>query len=93
MRAKKIPMRMCTGCGEMKPKKELVRVVKNSQGEINLDRTGKAPGRGAYVCNNLDCLKKARKNRRIERSFQCRIPDEIYDKLEMEMATDESIAE
>ena len=57
MQTKKIPMRMCTGCGEMKPKRELVRVVKNSEGEISLDLTGKAQGRGAYVCRSIDCLK------------------------------------
>lgn len=89
MQTKKIPMRMCTGCGEMKPKRELVRVVKNSEGEISLDLTGKAQGRGAYVCRSIDCLKKARKSRRIERSFKCRIPDELYDKMESEMIAGE----
>lgn len=89
MQTKKIPMRMCTGCGEMKPKRELVRVVKNSEGEISLDLTGKAQGRGAYVCKSIDCLKKARKSRRIERSFKCRIPDELYDKMETEMIAGE----
>ncbi|EEG31472.1 hypothetical protein CLOSTMETH_00864 [[Clostridium] methylpentosum DSM 5476] len=82
-------MRMCTGCGEIKPKRELVRVVKNSEGEISLDLTGKAQGRGAYVCRSIDCLKKARKSRRIERSFKCRIPDELYDKMETEMIAGE----
>ena len=89
MQTKKIPMRMCTGCGEMKPKRELVRVVKNSEGEISLDLTGKAQGRGAYVCRSIDFLKKARKSRRIERSFKCRIPDELYDKMETEMIAGE----
>jgi uncharacterized protein len=89
VQTKKIPMRMCTGCGEMKPKRELVRVVKNSEGEISLDLTGKAQGRGAYVCRSIDCLKKARKSRRIERSFKCRIPDELYDKMETEMIAGE----
>ena len=87
MQVKRIPLRMCTGCGEMKPKKELVRVVKSPEGEISLDRTGKKSGRGAYVCPSPECLKKARKNRRIERSFQCRIPDEIYDAMEAELET------
>lgn len=86
MQAKRIPMRMCTGCGEMKPKRELCRVVKNKEGEVSLDLTGKKPGRGAYVCNSLECLKKARKSRRIERSFQMKIPDEIYDAMEKEMS-------
>lgn len=85
---KKIPLRMCTGCGEMKPKKELVRVVRSKEGEISLDLTGRKAGRGAYVCRNLDCLKKARKTRRIERSLDCQIPDEVYDAMEKEMEAD-----
>jgi predicted RNA-binding protein YlxR (DUF448 family) len=91
---KKIPMRMCTGCGEMKPKKELVRVVKAPQKEedtppeISLDLTGKKPGRGAYLCRNPECLQKARKARRLERAFSCRIPDEVYDRMEGEMQQD-----
>ena len=82
MQARRIPLRMCAGCGEMKPKKELVRVVRSKEGEISLDLTGKKAGRGAYVCPSPDCLKKARKARRIERSFQCRIPEEVYDAME-----------
>lgn len=89
MQAKRVPLRMCTGCGEMKPKRELVRVVKNAEGEISLDITGKKAGRGAYVCRDTACLKKARKSRRIEKSFACRIPDEVYDRLEEEMTVDE----
>ena len=85
MQIKRVPLRMCTGCGEMKPKKELVRVVKPPEGEISLDLTGKKAGRGAYVCPSPECLRKARKNRRIERSFQCKIPDEIYDAMEAEL--------
>ena len=85
MQTRRVPLRMCTGCGEMKPKKELVRVVRSKEGEISLDLTGKKAGRGAYVCPSADCLKKARKARRIERSFQCRIPDEVYDAMEREM--------
>ncbi len=85
MQVKRVPLRMCTGCGEMKPKKELVRVVKPPEGEISLDLTGKKAGRGAYVCPSPECLRKARKNRRIERSFQCKIPDEIYDAMEAEL--------
>ena len=86
---KKIPLRMCTGCGEMKPKKELVRVVRSKEGEISLDLTGRKAGRGAYVCRSLDCLKKARKTRRIERSLDCQLPNEVYDAMEKEMAEDE----
>ena len=82
MQTRKIPMRMCTGCGQMKPKRELVRVVKNQEGEISLDLTGKKAGRGAYVCQDIECLKKARKARRLEKAFSCRIPDEVYDRME-----------
>lgn len=88
MQQRKVPMRMCTGCGEMKPKKELVRIVKNAEGEISLDVTGKKPGRGAYICNNPECLKKAKKARRLEKAFQCAVPDEIYSKLEKEFSAD-----
>ena len=85
---KKIPMRLCTGCGEMKPKKELVRVVKSPEGEISIDRTGRSPGRGAYVCPNPECLKKAKKSRRLEKAFASQIPEEVYDALEKELCTD-----
>lgn len=86
---KRVPLRMCVGCGEMKDKRELTRVVKSKEGEISLDLTGKKAGRGAYVCPSLECLKKARKSRRIERSFGCKIPDEVYDLMEQEMAKHE----
>ncbi len=72
----------------MKPKKELVRVVKNQNDEISLDLTGKKPGRGAYICRDLACLQAARKARRIERGFSCKIPDEIYDRMEEELKAD-----
>ena len=85
MQKKKIPMRKCTGCGEMKPKKELVRVVRSPEGEIFLDLTGKKSGRGAYVCRDVQCLKKAQKSKRIERAFECAIPDEVYNKMEQEL--------
>lgn len=88
MQQKKVPMRMCTGCGEMKPKKELVRIVRNVSGEISVDVTGKKPGRGAYICKDSQCLKKARKAKRFERAFQCAIPEEIYTRLEEELASD-----
>lgn len=89
MRPKKIPMRMCTGCGEMKPKKELVRVVKSPEGEVSLDLTGKKPGRGAYVCKSAECLRKARKSRRFEKAFSMKIPNEIYDAMEKELTENE----
>lgn len=80
---------MCTGCGEMKPKRELIRVVKSPEGQISLDRTGRSPGRGAYVCPNEECLKKARKTKRLERVFAAAIPDEVYDALEKELSDGE----
>ncbi len=89
MQNRKQPMRMCTGCGEMKEKRELIRVVKSADGEISLDKTGKKNGRGAYICHDAACLKKARKNKRIERAFEVTIPDEIYDRMEEEIGTDE----
>ncbi len=89
MQMRKVPMRMCTGCGQMKPKRELVRVVKSQDGEIALDLTGKKAGRGAYVCRDIECLKKARKARRLEKAFSCRIPDEVYDRMEEELQSGE----
>lgn len=86
---KKIPMRQCAGCREMKPKKELVRVVRSPEGIISLDFRGKAPGRGAYVCPNLECLRRARKARSLERSLDTAIPAEVYDALEERMAQPE----
>ncbi|MBE6837590.1 MAG: YlxR family protein [Ruminococcus sp.] len=86
MKTKKIPMRMCLGCGEMKPKKELVRAVKSKEGEISLDLTGKKSGRGAYICKDMECFKKARKARRFEKEFSCKIEDGIYDMMEKELS-------
>lgn len=82
---KKMPVRMCSGCSEHKPKKELIRVVRTPEGEILLDLTGKKSGRGAYLCPNLDCLKKARRAKRLERALDCQIPEAVYDRLEAEM--------
>ncbi len=70
---------MCIGCGEMKPKKELIRVVKTAEGEIGLDFTGKKSGRGAYVCQSRACLEQAQKSHRLERSFSCKVPPEVYE--------------
>ena len=82
--AKKISMRQCVGCGEMKNKKDMMRVLKSAEGPIVLDMTGKKNGRGAYLCMDKECLIKARKNRGLERSFKMSIPDEIYENLEKE---------
>ncbi len=78
---KKIPMRQCVGCREMKPKRELVRVVKSPEGAITLDFRGKAPGRGAYVCPDPACLKQAIRSKALERTFSAAIPQEVYDGL------------
>ncbi|SEH80134.1 hypothetical protein SAMN02910265_02773 [Ruminococcus flavefaciens] len=85
MKPKKTPMRMCLGCGEMKPKKELIRVVKSPEGEISLDFKGKAAGRGAYICRSTDCLEKARKARKFERSFSCKIEESVYEVMMNEL--------
>lgn len=82
---KRIPMRQCVGCREMKAKKELVRVVRSPEGEISLDFRGKAPGRGAYVCPQAECLRRAIKSRALERGLDCQIPQEIYDQLLLRM--------
>lgn len=82
---KKIPMRQCLGCREMKPKKELIRVVRSPEGGVSLDFRGKAPGRGAYVCPDSACLKRAIKARALERAFGVKIPDEVYTNLEAQM--------
>ena len=78
---KKLPERRCTGCGESKPKKELIRIVRSPEGDISVDLTGKSPGRGAYICKNAECLKKAKKTGRLTRSLDTAIPDGIFDKL------------
>lgn len=86
---KKIPMRQCLGCREMKPKKELIRIVRSPEGEISLDFKGKASGRGAYVCPDAQCLRKAIKAKALERAFSAEIPQEVYDKLNEQMEAGE----
>lgn len=76
-----IPQRTCIGCNLKKDKKELLRIVKNKQNKISIDKTGKQDGRGAYICNNVDCLEKAKKTKRLERSFEMKIDEEIYENL------------
>ena len=82
---RKIPMRKCVGCNKMKPKRELIRVVRGPEGGISLDRTGKANGRGAYLCPDAECLKRARKRRSLERAFGCLVEGIIYEALEEEL--------
>ena len=88
MAQKKIPARQCIGCMTSRPKKELVRVVRAPSGEISIDLVGKKPGRGAYVCRDPECLKKAQKARRFERAFSCKIEDAVYDAMYQELCTD-----
>lgn len=85
MSIKKIPLRQCIGCGEMKNKKEMIRVLKTSEDEIVLDATGRKNGRGAYLCPSMECFKKAVKSKGLERSFKMAIPKEVYETLEKEM--------
>jgi len=86
---KKIPLRKCTGCGEMKPKKEMVRVIKTAEEEIFLDATGKKNGRGAYICCSEECLAKAMKSKGLERSLQIAVPEEVYEQLKKELIESE----
>lgn len=85
LKKKKIPMRMCTGCMEMKPKKELIRIVKTPEGDVVVDITGKQSGRGAYVCRNKECLEKSFKTKKLNKSLNTAISDEIYNKLRDEV--------
>ena len=82
---KKIPQRQCLGCNEHKPKREMLRVVRDPDGGISLDFTGKKSGRGAYICFDLACLKKARRSHRVERSLECEIPETVWDEMEKEL--------
>lgn len=83
---RKIPLRMCSGCMEHKPKKELIRIVRTPEGEIKLDPTSKCSGRGVYICPNAECLRLARKARRFERALSCQIPDAVYERLQTELS-------
>ena len=88
MRKKKVPLRMCVGCREMKEKRELIRIVKNKESEISIDKTGKKNGRGAYICPSINCLEKARKTKILNREFEQTVPDEIYDNLKAQLEVD-----
>ena len=89
MAVKKVPMRMCTACREMKPKRELIRVVKTVDGEIKLDITGRVNGRGAYICKSLECFEKARKTNALARAFETRVSEDVYIQLETELKNNE----
>ena len=88
MKTRKIPMRMCVGCREMKEKRSLLRVVKSPEGAISFDRVGKAPGRGAYVCKSQDCLTKAVKQKQLERALEMKIEEAVYSQLMEEINAD-----
>ncbi len=85
MKVKKIPMRMCIGCGEMQEKRNLVRVIKTPEDEILLDSTGKKSGRGAYLCKSMECFDKAQKGRKLERAFSRKVDDAVYEELKNEL--------
>ena len=89
VRPRKLPMRQCTGCGEKKEKRDLIRIIRTPENEILVDFTGKKNGRGAYICNSTECLKLARKRKSLERSLKLTIPEEVYEKLEKEMTGSE----
>lgn len=86
MKPRKVPMRMCVGCREMKPKRELIRIVRSPEGEVKIDKTSKAPGRGSYVCPNLACLEKAVKTKALDRALEQKIAPEVIDRLKEELA-------
>lgn len=90
---RKIPMRMCVGCREMKPKAQLLRVVKPQEGDAHIDRTGKAQGRGAYVCGQIECLRKAQKSRALERALDARIEADVFAQLEAQIQAIEASPE
>lgn len=85
LKQKKIPLRLCLGCQEMKPKKELIRIVKNKENEICIDLMGKKPGRGTYICKKVSCFEMARKGKKIERAFEMKISNEVYDELRKQL--------
>ena len=88
MKVRKVPMRMCLGCNEMKDKRAMIRVVKSPEDEISLDFSGKKSGRGAYICKSMECFEKARKARRFEKSLSCRIDDSVYEVMKNELTAE-----
>ncbi|MGI5852265.1 MAG: YlxR family protein [Clostridiales bacterium] len=90
MRRRKIPLRMCLGCNEMRPKKELIRVVRSPEGDLSIDKVGKKPGRGAYICMNPNCLESALRNKRLERAFGQKIPHDIHESLTIQLGEGEN---
>lgn len=91
MKNKKVPMRMCIGCKNIKPKKELIRVVKSKENEISVDFTGRKNGRGAYICNDIACLENAKKTKRFEKTFEIALSSEVYDLLRQQMGDSDEL--
>ena len=89
LKKKKIPLRKCLGCNEMKSKKELIRIVRSPEGKVSMDRTGKASGRGCYICPSMDCLNMAVKAKRVERALEAAVDSDVYDRLREQLAADE----
>lgn len=89
LKKKKVPLRKCLGCNEMKPKKELIRIVRNPEGKVNIDKAGKAPGRGCYICPSLSCLDSAVKAKRVERALEVAVDNEIFIKLREQLEQNE----
>ena len=89
MKQRSVPLRKCTGCQEMKDKRQLVRIVKSEDGTFSVDFTGKKPGRGAYICPNIECLEKAKKSKGLERSFKTAVPKDVYEQLREELTNGE----
>lgn len=85
MKQKRVPLRMCLGCQEMKPKKELIRIVRDKEGNTSVDFTGKKAGRGAYICRSIECFEKARKGKRLEKAFEARIDESVYDTMKEQL--------
>lgn len=90
LKQRRVPMRMCVGCREMKPKKELLRVVKSPEGAIAFDRVGKAPGRGAYVCRSAECLNKAVRTHALERQLECSVSEEVFSQLSAQLNAEDA---
>ncbi|MCH4166951.1 MAG: YlxR family protein [Megasphaera sp.] len=86
MKQKKVPLRVCVGCQQQKSKKEMIRIVRTPEGNVEIDKIGKKPGRGVYICQNADCLEKAYKEHRLERSLKCKVSNEIYEGLRKELS-------
>lgn len=85
MKQKRVPLRMCLGCQEMKPKKELIRIVRDKEGNTSVDFTGKKAGRGAYICRSIECFEKARKGKKLEKAFEARIDESVYDTMKEQL--------